>query len=219
MKSIQTSTSLSFDTASTQLGMTIEKSHQEVMEEIQTLRKDISDTANIVDELVTIQQEIESNLSINQIRQYSMKNYLPKINQLAEIMQQRSIYVLSDFWVCGIVEYDNPILCFWNVEKTSCLHIFQGYCLVYQNNQEYKYDLSKGSLTRVERDPHLRWKDNLNYQNKEIEIGMILTPWNKSKVCFLINEDHVLLRYDSGDMIAIDTFGESIFINGKLITI
>ncbi|EAL49966.2 hypothetical protein EHI8A_118540 [Entamoeba histolytica HM-1:IMSS-B] len=219
VKQLESVTQTTFKSATENIELSLEKNHQQTTGEINTIRDDISLTARVVDSLVELHDEIESNLSLSQIRQFSMKNYLPKISQIAEIMQHHTIYILSELWMCGLIQYETPILCFWNNDKTLAIHLFSSYCLVYQNNQEFKFDISKGILSRVERNPHLKWKDIDNYVYKETHNKEIYTPMGKSKLSFIVSEDNILIRYDSGDMIAIDSLGECIFIDGKLITI
>ncbi|EDR22995.1 hypothetical protein EDI_326170 [Entamoeba dispar SAW760] len=219
VKQLESVTQTTFKSATENIELSLEKNQEQTTGEINTIRDDISLTAKIVDSLVELHDEIESNLSLSQIRQFSMKNYLPKISQIAEIMQHNTIYILSEFWMCGLIQYETPILCFWNNDKTLAIHLFSSHCLVYQNNQEFKFDISKGILSRVERNPHLKWKDVNDFVHKETHNKDVYTPMGKSKFSFIVSTDNILIRYDSGDMIAIDSLGECIFIDGKLITI
>ncbi|ELP95157.1 hypothetical protein EIN_429030 [Entamoeba invadens IP1] len=220
IKQNQTSSQEIFKTFTEESLNVFSKGQSHTKEEVQNVRDDIIRAEKVVDSLVSQTMDIESMLSLGQIRQYSSKNYLPKMSQFAEIMQHNTIYVLSSFWVCGLLQYNStPVLCFWNTEKTLALHIFNTFCLIFQNSQEYKYDMSKGSLARVEKDPHVAFNETEEYVSVEVQSGAVLTPMGKAKQSFVVNTECVLLRFDSGDMLAIDTLGESIFIDGKLVTI
>ncbi|KAL7714346.1 Uncharacterized protein QTN25_008123 [Entamoeba marina] len=220
VKHLESSTTNTLETTSSETHPHLSKTQQTLIGDISTIRTDIAKTAQSADFVNTIHQEIEELISLNQIRAYSAKGYLPKISQIAEEMNQQTIYMLSDIWSCGLIKYTEQfVMCFWNSNHSMALHVFPTHCLLYQKNQEYHYDLLKDGLFHVEEDRNMNWTTIKDLTTVTIDLGTVLTPSFKCRFSFLINSDNVLIRFDSGDIIAIDTLGECIFLNNKLITI
>ena len=195
------------------------KNKEKINEEINDMRNSISNSITIAENIDQEHGDIENTLLVNQIRQFSYRNYLPKILSNAEVMAANTFYNVGNNWKAGIIKYSSQaVLCLFNEEDLMAIHILPTYFYFYQNTSEYKYDFTKDNMTKSDKDPHLNWMNVKDYTNVDVEESTILTPSNKAKICFLVKKDYILVRYDTGDIVAIDTMSECVFVDGKLIS-